>query len=126
MDAENLTEFVGEMRTEVIDAMVARHIPETAYAEQWDAAGLKEAAITNLNLDVPVEDWAKEEGIDENDIRERLTKAADAAATDRAERFGSDIMAYVERSIVLQTLDALWREHLVNLEHLRSVVGFRG
>ena len=126
MDAESLTDFVGEMRTEVIDAMVARHIPETAYAEQWDAAGLKEGAVTNLNLDVPVEEWVKEEGIDENDIRERLTKAADAAAADRAERFGSDIMAYVERSIVLQTLDALWREHLVNLEHLRSVVGFRG
>ena len=126
MDAENLSEIVGEMRTEVIDAMVARHIPETAYAEQWDAAGLKEGAITNLNLDMPVEDWVKEEGIDENDIRERLTKAADAAAADRAERFGSDIMAYVERSIVLQTLDGLWREHLVNLEHLRSVVGFRG
>ena len=126
MDAESLSETVAEMRNEVIDAMVARHIPETAYAEQWDAAGLKEAAITNLNLDVPVEDWAKEEGIDENDIRERLTKAADAAAADRAERFGSDIMAYVERSIVLQTLDHLWREHLVNLEHLRSVVGFRG
>ena len=106
--------------------MVARHIPETAYAEQWDAAGLKEAAITNLNLDLPVEDWAKEEGIDESDIRERLTKAADDAAADRAERFGSDIMAYVERSIVLQTLDHLWREHLVNLDHLRSVVGFRG
>ena len=106
MDAESLTEFVGEMRTEVIDAMVARHIPETAYAEQWDAAGLKEGALTNLNLDVPVEEWVKEEGIDENDIRERLTKAADAAAADRAERFGSDIMAYVERSIVLQTLDA--------------------
>ena len=126
MDAESLSEIVGEMRTEVIDAMVARHIPETAYAEQWDAAGLKEGAITNLNLDMPVEDWVKEEGIDENDIRERLTKAADAAAADRAERFGSDIMAYVERSIVLQTLDGLWREHLVNLEHLRSVVGFRG
>ena len=86
----------------------------------------RKACITNLNLDLPVEDWAKEEGIDENDIRERLTKAADAAAADRAERFGPDIMAYVERSVVLQTLDHLWREHLVNLEHLRSVVGFRG
>ena len=126
MDAESLSDIITDMRTEVIDAMVARHIPETAYAEQWDAAGLKEAAITNLNLDVPIDDWVKEEGIDENDIRERLTKAADEAAADRAQRFGSDIMAYVERSIVLQTLDALWREHLVNLEHLRSVVGFRG
>jgi preprotein translocase subunit SecA len=126
MDAENLSETVAEMRAEVIDALVARHIPETAYAEQWDAAGLKEGVATALNLDLPIEDWVTEEGIDENDIRERLTQAADAAAADRAQRFGADIMAYVERSIVLQTLDHLWREHLVNLEHLRSVVGFRG
>ena len=126
MDGEDLSETVAEMRTEVIDALVARHIPETAYAEQWDAAGLKEGAATALNLDLPIEDWVKEEGIDDSDIRERIQKAADAAAADRAERFGADIMAYVERSIVLQTLDHLWREHLVNLEHLRSVVGFRG
>ena len=126
MDADNLSEIVAEMRAEVIDALVARHIPETAYAEQWDAAGLKEGIATALNLDLPVEDWVKEEGIDESNIRERLSEAANAAAADRAERFGSDIMAYVERSIVLQTLDMLWREHLVNLEHLRSVVGFRG
>ena len=86
----------------------------------------RKACATTLNLDLPVEDWVKEEGIAEDDIRERLTEAADAAAADRAERFGPDIMAYVERSIVLQTLDHLWREHLVNLDHLRSVVGFRG
>jgi preprotein translocase subunit SecA len=126
MDGENLSETIAEMRAEVVDAMVARHIPESAYAEQWDAAGLKEACSTMLNLDLPVDAWVKEEGIDENHIRERIAKAADAAAEDRAKRFGPDIMAYVERSIVLQTLDHLWREHLVNLEHLRSVVGFRG
>ena len=126
MDGEGLSETIAEMRTEVVDALVARHIPETAYAEQWDAAGLKEGCATALNLDLPVEEWVKEEGIDDNDIRERIQQAADAAAADRAKRFGADIMAYVERSIVLQTLDHLWREHLVNLEHLRSVVGFRG
>jgi preprotein translocase subunit SecA len=126
MDGESLGETVAEMRTEVVEALVARHIPETAYAEQWDAAGLKEGCATALNLDLPIEEWVKEEGIDDSNIRERIQQAADAAAADRAQRFGADIMAYVERSIVLQTLDALWREHLVNLEHLRSVVGFRG
>ncbi len=126
MDGEGLTDTVAEMRTEVVEGLVARHIPETAYAEQWDAAGLKEGVATSLNLDLPIEEWVKEEGIDESNIRERIQQAADAAAKDRAERFGADIMAYVERSVVLQTLDALWREHLVNLEHLRSVVGFRG
>src|SRR5690606_7309542 len=105
---------------------VARHIPEKAYAEQWDADGLKEAVRTQLNLDLPIEEWVKEEGIDDEHVRERLFEAADKAAAERAERCGPEIMAYVEKTIVLQTLDHLWREHLVNLDHLRSVVGFRG
>jgi len=126
MDAETVSDTVAEMRQEVIDDMVTKHIPETAYAEQWDVKGLREAVQTNLNLDLPVEEWAAEEGIDEEAIRERITAAADKAAADRADRFGPDVMAYVEKTIVLQTLDHLWREHLVNLDHLRSVVGFRG
>ena len=126
MDGENLSETVAEMRQDVVEDLVAKHIPENAYAEQWDTAGLKEAVLAYLNLDLPVDEWAKEEGIDEEQIRERIQAAADAAAQDRAERFGPDIMAYVEKSIMLQTLDHLWREHLVNLDHLRSVVGFRG
>ncbi|MCV0394075.1 MAG: preprotein translocase subunit SecA [Rhizobiaceae bacterium] len=126
MDGESLSETVAEMRQDVIDEMVARHIPENAYAEQWDTAGLKEGVATYLNLDLPVDEWAKEEGIDEEQIRERITEATEKAAKERAERFGPDIMTYVEKSIMLQTLDHLWREHLVNLDHLRSVVGFRG
>ncbi len=126
MDGENLGETVAEMRQDVVEELVAKHIPENAYAEQWDAAGLKEGVLQSLNLDLPVEDWVKEEGIAEEEISERITKAADEAATDRAGRFGPEVMAYVERSIMLQTLDHLWREHLVNLDHLRSVVGFRG
>jgi preprotein translocase subunit SecA len=126
MDATDLTETVTDMRHEVVDILVTKHIPERAYAEQWDAAGLKEASLRLLNLDLPIEEWAQEEGIAEDDIRERLMQAADAAAQDRAERFGPEIMTYVERSVLLQTLDHLWREHIVNLDHLRSVVGFRG
>jgi len=114
------------MRQDVITDLVAKHIPENAYAEQWDAAGLKEGVRQSLNLDLPIEEWVKEEGIAEEEISERITKAADEAATDRAGRFGPEVTAYVERSIMLQTLDHLWREHLVNLDHLRSVVGFRG
>jgi preprotein translocase subunit SecA len=126
MDAKEITETVADMRHDVIDDLVERNIPEKAYAEQWDLKGLKEGTIAYLNLDVPVDEWAKEEGIAEDDIRERLTAAADKAASERAERFGPEVMTYVEKSIVLQTLDALWREHLVNLDHLRSVIGFRG
>ncbi|HVW56373.1 MAG TPA: preprotein translocase subunit SecA [Rhizobiaceae bacterium] len=126
MDGKNVGEMVAEMREDVIDDLVAKHIPESAYAEQWNAVGLKEEVEQYLNLDLPIDEWVKEEGIAEEQIHERITEATNAAAKDRAERFGPDIMAYVEKSIVLQTLDHLWREHLVNLEHLRSVIGFRG
>ncbi|ENN87604.1 preprotein translocase SecA subunit [Rhizobium freirei PRF 81] len=126
MDATDLSETVGDMRHEVIEDLVTRHIPERAYAEQWDADGLKTGVANFFDLDMPVHDWVKEEGIGEDDIRTRLTEAAEKAANEKAERFGPEIMTYVERSIVLQTLDNLWREHIVNLDHLRSVIGFRG
>jgi preprotein translocase subunit SecA len=126
MDGENLSETVAEMRRDVVEELVSKHIPENAYAEQWDIKGLVEGVRTNLNLDLPIEAWAQEEGIDEEQITERLMQAAEAMAKDRAERFGPEIMTYVEKSVLLQTLDHLWREHLVNLDHLRSVVGFRG
>ncbi|WP_275784562.1 preprotein translocase subunit SecA [Pararhizobium gei] len=126
MDATDISETVADMRHEVIDDIVTKRIPEKAYAEQWDVQGLKTDVQNSLNLDLPIVEWAAEEGIDDSDIRERITAEADKAAADRAERFGAEIMLYVERSVVLQTIDHLWREHIVNLDHLRSVVGFRG
>ncbi len=126
MDATDVSATVTDMRHEVIETMVAIHVPPNAYAEQWDVAGLKQKVATTLNLDLPVDVWAAEEGIAEDDIYNRIMEAADKAAADKAERFGAELMAYVERSVVLQTIDNLWREHIVNLDHLRSVVGFRG
>jgi preprotein translocase subunit SecA len=126
MEAQNISETIADMRHDVIDDLVAKYIPERAYAEQWDSAALKADVANFLDLDLPVEDWVKEEGIGEDDIRARLTEAADNAAGEKAERFGPEIMHYVERSVILQTLDGLWREHIVNLDHLRSVIGFRG
>ncbi|MND67717.1 preprotein translocase subunit SecA [compost metagenome] len=126
MEADNIGETAADMRHEVIEMLVTKHVPENAYAEQWDIAGLKAGIAQFLNLDLPVEDWAKEEGIAEDDILQRVTEAADKYAAERAERFGPEIMTYVERSVILQTIDHLWREHIVNLDHLRSVVGFRG
>ena len=126
MDSESISETIEDMRREVIDGLVNLHIPEKAYAEQWNVAELKKGVQAYLNLDLPIEQWAAEEGIAEDDIRSRIIEASDKLARERAERFGPEIMTYVEKSVVLQTLDHLWREHLVNLDHLRSVVGFRG
>jgi preprotein translocase subunit SecA len=126
MDGEGVNETVEQMRAEVIDDLVNTHIPENAYSEQWDAEGLDAGVRKFLNLDLPIKDWVREEGMDEEGIRERLTAATNIASEDRAKRFGPDILSYVQKTIVLQNLDSLWREHLVNLDHLRSVVGFRG
>ena len=102
------------------------HIPEDAYPEQWDVAGLKEDVARLLNLDLPVDDWAKEEGIADEEIRERLRKAADEAYATRVEANSPEVMTYVEKQVLLQSLDHLWREHLVTLDHLRQVIGWRG
>lgn len=126
MDGDGVADTVEEMRHEVIELLVAEHIPEKAYAEQWDVAGLKREVEAALNLDLPVDQWAQEEGIAEDDIVERLREQADTVAVAKREQYGDDVMSYVEKSVVLQTLDHLWREHLVNLDHLRSVIGFRG
>ncbi|EDQ33137.1 preprotein translocase, SecA subunit [Hoeflea phototrophica DFL-43] len=126
MDAESISETIADMRQEVIDNLVNLHIPEKAYAEQWNVTELKKGVEAYLNLSLPIEEWAAEEGIAEDDIRARITEAVEKLAAERAERFGPEVMTYVEKSVVLQTLDHLWREHLVNLDHLRSVVGFRG
>src|SRR5690606_11109907 len=85
MDGEGLGETIAEMRAGVIEEIVNKAIPENAYPEQWDLTGLKAEVAQHLNLDLPVEEWAREEGIAEEDIRQRITEAADAAAKDRAE-----------------------------------------
>ena len=126
MGQDSVRDTVDEMRHGVIDDLVAVHIPENAYAEQWDAPGLKQRALDVLNLDLPVEEWVKEEGIADEEIRERLRKASDESYAARVERNGAEVMAYVEKQVVLQVLDHLWREHLVTLDHLRQVIGWRG
>jgi preprotein translocase subunit SecA len=126
MDGETIQDTVADMRHDVIEGLVARHIPERAYPEQWDTEGLQEEVNNILNLDLPVKDWAAEEGIAEEEVKDRLRRTADEAMAAKVAKYGPEIMRQVEKMFLLQTLDNLWREHLSNLDHLRSVVGFRG
>jgi preprotein translocase subunit SecA len=119
-------EVVADMRHSAIDDLVAKHVPENAYPEQWDTAGLKEELKRVLGLDLPVDEWAKEEGIADEEIFARVERRADEHMAAKVAQWGSDVIRYVEKSILLQTLDHLWREHLVMLDHLRQVVGLRG
>ena len=126
MRQENVRETIDDMRHGTVEDLVARHIPEDAYPEQWDTPGLKQEVLQYLNLDLPIEEWAQEEGIADDEIRERIRKLADEDYAARIERNTNDVMIYVEKQVLLQTLDHLWREHLVTLDHLRQVIGWRG
>jgi preprotein translocase subunit SecA len=126
MRDETVAETVTDMRHAVIDDLVGKHIPEKAYPEQWDTAGLKEDLTRVLALDLPVDAWAKEEGIADEEIIARIERRADEHMAAKVAQWGTDVIRYVEKSILLQTLDHLWREHLVMLEHLRQVIGLRG
>jgi len=126
MREEAVDETIADMRHAVIDDLVSKYIPENAYPEQWDTTGLEQAVRGVLALDLPISEWAKEEGIADEEVRERLKRRADEWMAAKVAKWGPDVMRYVEKSILLQTLDHLWREHLVMLEHLRQVIGLRG
>ena len=126
MSSEDVSDQIADFREEVVEMLVERHIPEKAYAEQWDAKGLHDEVEKIFGADLPVLDWTKEEGIADEEVRERIMKSVGERAAERAANFGIDVTRYVEKAILLQTLDQNWREHIVNLDHLRQYVGLRG
>jgi preprotein translocase subunit SecA len=126
MSSDTVSTVVAEMREDVIDALVTLRIPAKAFAEQWQSAELAADVKKLLALDLPVVDWAAEEGIDETGIRERVIAAAEAAAAEKARKFGPDLMKFIEKSVLLQTLDQVWKEHLLTLDQLRQGIWLRG
>jgi len=126
MSSDDVSDQIADFREEVVESLVERHIPEKAYAEQWDAVGLQNEVANTFGVDLPVVDWTKEEGIADEEVRERILKAVEARAAARTVEYGVEVMRYVEKAILLQTLDHHWREHIVDLDHLRQYVGLRG
>ena len=125
MHTADVSATVTEMRHEAIGNAVSRAIPERAYAEQWDIAALHEEVLRLLGLDLPVGDWAKEEGIADEEILDRLISAGDRLMAEKAANFTPEIMRMAEKSILLQLLDQTWKEHLLALDHLRQGIGLR-
>ncbi len=126
MNESDVSETVNDMRDELIADLVKFHIPEQAYPEQWNVTGLHDEMERILGLDLAVADWAKEEGIADEEVEARLIRTSGEAQAARAARIGPDVFRQIEKAVLLQTLDGLWREHLVTLDHLRQVVGWRG
>ncbi|MCO4841584.1 MAG: preprotein translocase subunit SecA [Yoonia sp.] len=125
MEAKDLSEIIDDMRAQVIDDLVHEYMPPKSYADQWNTEGLYAEVIAQLGIDVPVMKWAEEEGVDDEVIRDRLEEESRNYMAEKAEAFGADTMRNIEKQVLLQSIDGKWREHLLTLEHLRSVVGFR-
>jgi len=113
------------MRHEAVEMTVMRTIPENALPDQWDVTALHEECLRLLNLDLPVVEWAKEEGIADAEIRERILKAADDKMAAKAAQYGTDVMRMAEKSLLLQILDQAWKDHLLTLDHLRQGINLR-
>jgi preprotein translocase subunit SecA len=126
MEATDLSDVVAEMRRDTVNDIVQRHLPPKAYAEQWDVDGLHQHALDLLGLDLPVAEWAAEEGIANEQIEERINAAAEARAAERERQIGPQQSRSLEKDFLLQTVDLEWREHLMHLDHLRNVIGLRG
>ena len=126
MESEDLSDVIADMRHEVVDELVDIYAPPKSYADQWDMEGLYAACLEKLGIEEPVIGWADEDGVDQEVIRERLETASDNLMDEKEAAFGETAMRSIEKQVLLETIDRKWREHLLTLEHLRSVVGFRG
>lgn len=126
MEAEDVAEIAEDMRVQVIDDLVDQYCPPKSYHDSWDVDGMLEAVREKLNVDPPLAAWAVEEGVDQDVIKQRLEETTAKAMVEKTEAFGPETMRSIEKQVLLQTIDGKWREHLLTLEHLRSVVGFRG
>ncbi len=125
MFADDVAETIEMMREQIIAEMVARHIPTDAYAEQWNVKALHEDVGRVFNLDLPIAEWAAEEGIADDEIRARIEDAARRKMAEKAANYGPEVMRSVERSVLLQILDFSWKEHLYTLDHLRQGISLR-
>ncbi|MFT9399853.1 preprotein translocase subunit SecA [Acetobacter sp.] len=125
MAMEDVSSIVGEAMDDVVDSMVARHIPEKSFAEQWDVQGLTEVVHKTLALELPIAEWAQEDGMDAEQVAHRIGEAATQAQAARAANIGPDLMRFIEKQVLMTTYDAVWKEHLHVLDQLRQGIGLR-
>ncbi|MBT5563529.1 MAG: preprotein translocase subunit SecA [Rhodospirillaceae bacterium] len=125
MESDDVSEEINDMRAQIIDDMVSRCIPEKAYAEQWDTDGLHEEVLRIFGKDLPIADWAKEDGIADAEIRDRLNDMGNRLAAEKTVNYGAEVIRSIEKNLLLQMLDQVWKDHLLTLDHLRQGIGLR-
>ncbi len=125
MNASDVSDTILDIRSNVITNIVSKCIPEKSYAEQWEVNSLHEEVLRIFGLDLPIQNWASEEGVAESEIYDRIATAVDNKMTSKSESWGVEIIEEVEKSLLLQVLDQVWKEHLLSLDHLRQGIGLR-
>jgi preprotein translocase subunit SecA len=125
MNARDVAGTVADMRNETIEEAVAVAIPDNSLPEQWDVAGLHAECLRLVALDLPLAEWAKEEGIARDEVTERIAAAADRKMAEKTANYGPELMRMAEKSLLLQLLDQIWKDHLLSLDHLRQGINLR-
>ena len=124
MQVENISETLEDMRNEIIDDLVNINIPEKAYAEQWNLKELN-ISLKKYGLDLPISNWAKNDGVTEIEFKNLIKKEADNKISNKIELFGIKNMQTIEKQIMLQVVDQNWKEHLLQLDQLKQGIGLR-
>ncbi|MFN7452275.1 MAG: preprotein translocase subunit SecA [Alphaproteobacteria bacterium] len=125
MEAQEVSETIQLMREDVNRHLVKTHIPPGAYAEAWDPVTLRHEVFRIYGLELPIEDWAREEGIADEEIYQRLEAATTELLDKKSSAFPPHIYQIAEKRLLLQTLDQLWKDHLLSLDHLRQGINLR-
>jgi preprotein translocase subunit SecA len=124
--ADSVHDVVLGMRHQLIEDLVKRYVPAHTYAEQWRTTDLQTDVKEYYGIDLPIVAWGKEDGIAEEELIQRIIKAADERGQERMHGAPPDVVSQIERAVLLQTMDHEWREHLITLDHLRHTIGLRG
>ena len=125
MTDEDVSDVIEDFRHQLVEDLVAKHVPKKAYAEQWDIEGLDKAVKEAVLMQLPLQEWADEEGIADEELEKKIRDATDTIHTELTKDLDKPSLARVEKQILLQVIDKNWREHLQQLDALKSVIGMR-
>jgi preprotein translocase subunit SecA len=126
MEAQEVTDTITDMREAINHELVAMYIPAKSFPDMWQTEDLQKELFRIYGLHLPVQEWAKEEGIADEEILERVTKHTADHFAAKLERYGAPLFKMGEKRLLLQTLDQLWKDHLLSLDHLRQGIHLRG
>ena len=125
LDSENINEIIAAVQHDVVGRVLENSIPVQSLPEQWDIEGLEQNLFTEFNIQLPLQQWLDDDKrLNEEGLKDKILEATNASYQQRCERIGDDIHT-VERQVMLQVLDNLWKEHLSNIDHLRQGIGLR-